>query len=130
MASQLVSGCGHVLVSQTGIECQPDMLRDGGKSYTHIWHVAVIGCPWAEGGWVGGRAGSRVETRLRLWRVYSQECGLLLAEHARLVHTGTYSLPSSRKPEHKDIGSSPTLPDCVLDDESDAGHRSKLLYSK
>jgi hypothetical protein len=95
-------GRSYVLVSQTGIECQQDKLRDGGKSYTHIWHVAVIICPCAEGGRVGGEARSCIETRLRLWRVYSKDCGLLLAEHTRLTHVGTCSFLLSQPPARSD----------------------------
>jgi hypothetical protein len=130
MACQLMIGRSYVLVSQTGIECQQDMLRGGGKSYTGIWHVAVILCPWALGGWVDGGARSCVETRLRPWRVCSWDVVFCLRNiHARrtwvldLFHLLGHGRAGT-------VGSSPTLQDSVLGDESDAGHRSKLLYSK
>jgi hypothetical protein len=110
MACQLMIRRSYVLASQTGIECQPDTLRGGGKSYTHIRHVAVLTWPCAEGG--RGRRRSKVPRRARLrpWRVCSRERGLLLAEHTRLTHVGSRSLPLSRIPECRAIGSSPYSP--------------------
>ena len=61
MACHLMIRRSYVRASQTGIECQQDRLRGGGKSYTHIWHVAVITWPWAEGGRVDGGTRARVE---------------------------------------------------------------------
>lgn len=102
MACQLMIGRSYVLVSQTGIDCQQDMLRGGGKSYTHIWHVAVIPCPWAEGGWVGRGVRCCIAARLRPWRVCSQDFGLLLAEHTCLTHVGASSFPFSQISARKD----------------------------
>jgi hypothetical protein len=42
--------------TQTGIECQQDMLSGNDKSYTGIWYVAVIAVLVLKGDWIGGES--------------------------------------------------------------------------